>query len=74
MDKTTLYMPDDLHRGLQTAAKQSGRSQAELVREAVREYLSRMARPTLTSIGSGEDPGLAGKDTEDWLDKEWAVG
>lgn len=73
MNKTTLYLPDELHLGVQTAAKQSGKSQAELVREAVRDYLGRMARPTLTSVGSGEDAGLAGKDTEDWLDKEWAA-
>jgi predicted DNA-binding protein len=73
MDKTTLYMPDDLHRGLQIAAKQSGRPQAELVREALREYLNRLARPTLASIGSGDDTGLAGKDTEDWLEREWAT-
>lgn len=73
MDKTTLYMPTALHRGLQAAAKQSGRSQAELVREALREYLERMVGPTLASIGSGEDHGLAGKDTEEWLEKEWAA-
>ena len=73
MDKTTLYLPDELHRGLRVAAKQSGRPQADLVRDALREYLGRLARPTLASVGVGEDRDLAGRDTEDWLEGEWAT-
>ena len=36
MKKTTVYLPDELKAALERAAAQ-GRSEAELVREAVRE-------------------------------------
>jgi hypothetical protein len=73
VEKTTLYLPGGLHRELQMAARRSGRPQAELVRVALQEYLDRMRRPKLSSIGAGEDPELAGKDTEQWLEREWAA-
>jgi predicted transcriptional regulator len=39
MVKTTIYLPDDLHRGLKQAAKERGTSEAALVRTAVRHEL-----------------------------------
>jgi Ribbon-helix-helix protein, copG family len=37
--KTTIYLPDDLHRELKRAAKERGTSEAELIRTAVRHDL-----------------------------------
>jgi len=37
--KTTIYLPDDLHRELKQAAKERGTSEAELIRTAVRHEL-----------------------------------
>lgn len=37
--KTTIYLPDDLHRQLKHAAKERGTSEAELIRTAVRHEL-----------------------------------
>lgn len=37
--KTTIYMPEDLHRELKRAAKERGTSEAELIRTAVRHEL-----------------------------------
>jgi len=37
--KTTIYMPDELHRELKLAAKERGTSEAELIRTAVRHEL-----------------------------------
>jgi len=37
--KTTIYMPEDLHRELKHAAKERGTSEAELIRTAVRHEL-----------------------------------
>lgn len=37
--KTTIYLPDDLHRALKLAAKERGTSEAELIRTAVRHEL-----------------------------------
>ena len=39
MVKTTIYLPDDLHRELKQAAKERGTSEAELIRAAVRHEL-----------------------------------
>jgi len=39
MVKTTLYLPDELHRDLKLAAKERGTSEAELIRTAVRHEL-----------------------------------
>ena len=37
--KTTVYLPDDLHRELKLAAKERGTSEAELIRTAIRHEL-----------------------------------
>lgn len=39
MVKTTVYLPDDLHRDLKQAAKERGGSEAELIRTALRHEL-----------------------------------
>jgi Arc/MetJ-type ribon-helix-helix transcriptional regulator len=37
--KTTIYLPDELRRGIKQAAKERGTSEAELIRSAVRHEL-----------------------------------
>ncbi len=39
VQKTTIYLPDELHRGVKQAAKERGTSEAELIRTAVRHEL-----------------------------------
>ena len=39
MVKTTIYMPEALHRELKVAAKERGSSEAELIRTALRHEL-----------------------------------
>ena len=39
MVKTTIYLPDDLHRALKLAARERHTSEAELIRTAVRHEL-----------------------------------
>jgi hypothetical protein len=60
MKKTTVYLPEDLKAALERAAAAQGRSEAELVREAVRELTQRLEppRPRLPLFSSG-DPTLA---------------
>ena len=60
MKKTTIYLPDELKAGLESAAAAAGRSEAELIREAVGELVDRSQppRPRLPLFSSG-DPGLA---------------
>ncbi len=72
VEKTTLYLPGELQRALRDEARRSGRPQAALVRDALRAYLSSRTRPSLTSLGLGEDPELSAREAEEWLDTEWS--
>ena len=60
MKKTTVYLPEDLKSALGRVAAERGRSEAELIREAVRELIrnSEPPRPRLPLFSSG-DPRLA---------------
>jgi plasmid stability protein len=61
VDKTTVYLDEEIRLALRAAARRSGRAQAELIREALTEYLARQDRPILpsfvASIGVGGDAG-----------------
>jgi hypothetical protein len=44
VDKTTVYLPDDLKAAVKHAARQRGVSEAEVIRESIRESIGG-ARP-----------------------------
>jgi len=71
MEKTTLYLPTELQRRLSDAARRTGRSQADLIREALQRFLGDLGTPQPRSIGILADPKLRGEDTEDWLRHAW---
>jgi Arc/MetJ-type ribon-helix-helix transcriptional regulator len=60
MKKTTVYLPEDLKSALGRVAAERGKSEAELIREAVRDLIrnSEAPRPRLPLFASG-DPTLA---------------
>ena len=60
MEKTTVYLTEAQKRALATLARQSGRSEAELIRDGVDlvTAVRRVAEPTLPLFDSG-DPTLA---------------
>lgn len=60
MKKTTVYLPDDLKAALEQAAAREGRSEADLIRQAVRDLTQDLEppRPKLP-LFSGGDPTLA---------------
>lgn len=60
MKKTTVYLPEDLKSALERIAAERGRSEAALIREAVRELVrgTEPPRPRLPLFSSG-DPTLA---------------
>lgn len=60
MEKTTVYLPDELKRALRRAARSSGRSEAELIREGIGLVAGthRIAEPRLPLFESGQ-PDLA---------------
>lgn len=71
MDKTTLYLPDELKRALHDAARRLGRTQADLVREALAVYLRAQPKPLPRSLGAGADGEVAARDSEAWLRSQW---
>jgi predicted transcriptional regulator len=71
MNKTTLYLPASTQRRLRELAKRTGRPQAELLRQAIDRYLGSESSALPGSVGSGEDAGLGGRDSEDWLRANW---
>lgn len=71
MEKTTIYLPSELHRALKDAARVQKKPQAEVLRRALEEYLGRQERRLPLSLGLGEDEGLSGEDSEDWLREQW---
>jgi hypothetical protein len=60
MEKTTVYLPDDLKQALRRAARASVKSEAELIREGIGLVTGthRIAEPRLPLIESGQ-PDLA---------------
>lgn len=62
MEKTTVYLPDNLKRALRRAARSSGRSEADLIREGIGMVTGthRIAEPRLPLFESGQ-PDLAGR-------------
>lgn len=60
MEKTTVYLPDDLKRALRRVSQATGRSEAALIREGIGLVTGthRVAEPTLPLFESGQ-PDLA---------------
>ena len=60
MKKTTVYLPEDLKSALGRVAAEKGRSEAELIREAIGELVrnAEPPRPRLP-LFSSDDPTLA---------------
>jgi hypothetical protein len=67
MEKTTVYLPDELKTALRHAARATGRSEADLIREGIGLVTGthRIAEPKLPLFESGE-PDLAER-TDDLL-------
>ena len=68
MEKTTVYLTDDLKEALRRTARSRGRSEADLIREGIGLVTGthRIAEPTLPLFESGR-PDLA-EHVDDLLD------
>ena len=71
MMKTTLYIPLDVASSITAMARQRGRSEASLMREAIETFIEGANRPLPTSIGVVSIEGVNGEDTEEWLLPNW---
>ena len=68
IEKTTVYLTERQKRALERAARDSGRSEAELIREGVDLVVMahRVAEPTLPLFDSGD--GTIGSRVDELLD------
>ncbi|HEU5326471.1 MAG TPA: CopG family transcriptional regulator [Thermomicrobiales bacterium] len=73
MMKTTLDVPEKTYQAFRELAQQMGRSEAEIMREALEAYLQdhQQAQPALCSVGVVAVPDVHGADSEDWLEQHW---
>lgn len=73
--KTTVYLPDDIRRELDGAARDTGRSQAELIRVALRAYLAERPPALPASVGRhrSDGGGFAARDDEQVLAARWGA-
>ena len=71
MDKTTLYLPNDMKRELEAVARRSGRAQADIVREALARYLANQPRQLPRSLGAASDGTLDAAHIKDWIRENW---
>jgi len=69
MDTTTVYLPRDLHRALKSVAATTGRSQAELIREAITIFAAGHERPWPRTIGIVSSGWVQAAELEDWLNE-----
>jgi len=51
MQKTTVYLDPEVALALREISRGEGRSQAELIREALRQYTHSRSRPRLSGVG-----------------------
>ena len=64
MKHTTVELPDQIEHSLSQLAQTMGRSEAELIQEAIEQYLARQARLLPRSIGMGAS-GIGDLSTRD---------
>jgi predicted transcriptional regulator len=53
MHKTTLYLEDELRARIARVAKEAGRSQADVIRDALRAAFLRRKKPRSVGLGQG---------------------
>jgi hypothetical protein len=70
MERTTLYLPSELHELLRDESRRTGQPQSAIVREALVAHLVPRRYPWPKSIGMGESDFQA-KDIDEWLKANW---
>jgi Ribbon-helix-helix protein, copG family len=75
MEKTTIYLPDELQGQLRYEAKRQKRPQAELIREAVATYLAAQPKRLPSFVGSFKGPpiadGVDSSNIKQWVRENW---
>lgn len=73
MDKTTVYLPRELHQALEDIARRTGRPQAQLIREALTTYVADQETPRPKSAGIFSNAPFSSNEIDEWLEKNWEI-
>ncbi|HVS33022.1 MAG TPA: CopG family transcriptional regulator [Thermoanaerobaculia bacterium] len=69
MRKTTVYLPDDLKRRLEAAAREQGRAEADLIRDAIANAVGSAAPlPRVPLVAAGLGNSRVAANADDFLD------
>ncbi len=70
MKKTTLYLPDDLKHKVELAAKKQGRSEADVIRDAIEAAVKSAApRPRIPLVDRGLGASNIAERVDELLDE-----
>lgn len=67
----TVKLPKDVQRDLAALARRTGRTEVEVVLDAVERHLATESQPRPKAIGIYSDPDVTGENYEDWLAANW---
>jgi len=70
MNKTTIYLPEELKRQVETAAKLDGSSEAEIIRQAVEEAMRKRVppKPRIPLFEAGTLPSDLAERVDEYLE------
>ena len=73
MKRTTVFLTEELERLLQETARRTRRPQAEIVRDALAQYLEAQRRPWPQSLGTGKNADGSGtsENGKEWVRERW---
>lgn len=71
MRKTTIYLSEEIVGEIKLASKSEGRSEAEIVREALDDYFERRRRDVPAIFGTWSGGTIGGANSEEWLRENW---
>ena len=73
MIKTTVYIPEDEMAALDSLAKSESRPKAQLIREALSQYVAERGPKLPSFIGmiDNDDGTLTSRNSREWLKANW---
>ncbi len=71
MDKSAVYLPDEIVDEIKRASQSEGRSEEDIVRDAMDDYLSRRRRGLPSVFGKAKGRLFTAEESEDWLLENW---
>ena len=71
MHKTTIYLSDEQVTEIKLASRTKGRSEAEIIREAIDDYFGRKRGEMPSVFGKAAGRLFTAAESEDWLLENW---